>query len=160
LKHLDWNALRSDCGFREASREYEFDFAVSFAGENRDLARHIAQSIEILDANVFFDEEYEANYLGKTWSKEFLRIFGSASRLVVCLLDTHHKEKIWPTFERECFQPRVADGDVIPIFLDDTVFPAIPKDTVGIKYSWDPNNPVWPNEVIDKIVFKLFERAS
>ena len=44
----------------------------------------------------------------------------SASRLVVCFLDAHHKEKIWPTFERECFQPRVADAEV---FLDDNTLP-------------------------------------
>lgn len=160
LKHLDWNALRSDCGFRETPKDYEFDFAVSFAGENRDLARHIAASLETLDANVFFDEQYEANYLGRTWSKEFLRIFGSDSRLVVCLLDKHHKDKIWPTFERECFEPRVADGEVIPIFLDDTAFPGIPKDTIGIRYKWKPDDPGWHDEVIDKIVFKLLERAS
>ncbi|MBM4124525.1 MAG: TIR domain-containing protein [Nitrospira sp.] len=160
LKHLDWNALRSDCGFREAPKDYEFDFAISFAGENRDLARHIAESLAVLDANVFFDEQYEANYLGRTWSKEFLRIFGSASRLVVCLLDNHHKDKIWPTFERECFEPRVADAEVIPIFLDDTAFPGIPKDTIGIKYAWKPEASDWQNDVIDNIVYKLIERAS
>jgi hypothetical protein len=124
------------------------------------LARHIAQSIETLDASVFFDEQYEANYLGRTWSKEFLRIFGSASRLVICLLDSHHRDKIWPTFERECFNPRVADGDVIPIFLDETVFPGIPRDTVGIRYVWNPADPNWREDVIDKIVFKLLERAT
>ena len=160
LKHLDWNTLRSDCGFREIQKDYEFDFAISFAGENRDLARHIAENLEILDANVFFDQYYEANYLGKTWQKEFLRIFGSDSRLVVCLLDIHHMTKIWPTFERECFQSRVADAEVIPIFLDGTTFCGISKDTVGIKYSWKPDDPGWRDEVIEKIVYKLIERAS
>jgi hypothetical protein len=160
LKHLDWNGLRSDCGFRDAAKDYEFDFAISFAGQNRELARHIAESLETLDANVFFDEQYEANYLGRTWSKEFLRIFGSASRLVVCLLDEHHKEKIWPTFERECFEPRVVDAEVIPVFLDDTAFPGISRDTVGIKNKWDPDDPNWRDAVIDRIVFKLMERAS
>lgn len=160
LKHLGWDALRSDCGFRETLKDYEFDFALSFAGENRDLARHIADSLAILDANVFFDEQYEANYLGRTWSKEFLRIFGSTSRLVVCLLDKYHKDKIWPTFERECFEPRVADAEVIPIFLDDTAFPGIPKDTIGVRYAWNPEDPGWRDEVIEKIVYKLLDRAS
>jgi hypothetical protein len=124
------------------------------------LARHIAESLETLDAHVFFDEQYEANYLGRTWSKEFLRIFGSDSRLIVCLLDEHHKAKIWPTFERECFEPRILDAEVIPIFLDDTVFPGIPKDTIGVKYIWKAADHGWRNEVTDKIVFKLLERAS
>ena len=56
--------------------------------------------------------------------------------------------------------PRVADGEVIPIYLDDTLFPGIPRDTVGIKYRWKRDNPKWPEEVVDSIVFKLMERAS
>jgi hypothetical protein len=160
LKHLDWNALRSDCGFREASKDYEWDFALSFAGENRDLARCIAENLEILDARVFFDEYFEANYLGKTWSGEFKRIFADTSRLVVCLLDEHHKKKIWPTFERECFQPRVADGDVIPVYLDDTVFVGIPSDVVGIKFDWESSSENWRELAISEIVYKLMERIG
>jgi hypothetical protein len=160
LRHLDWNALRSDAGFREAPRDFEFDFAMSFAGENRDFARFLSEQLETLDAHVFFDEQYEANYLGRTWSKEFQRIFGSASRLVVCVLDKHHRDKIWPTFERECFEPRVPSGEVIPILLDETVFPGIPKDVVGIRFTWNPIDLGWRDEVIDKIVFKLLERAA
>jgi hypothetical protein len=160
LRHLDWNALRSDCGFRETPKDFEFDFAISFAGENRDLARHIAESLASQDASVFFDEHYEANYLGKTWSKEFLRIFRSASRLVVCILDENHKRKIWPTFERECFDVRVGDGDVIPVFLDETLFPGIPRDTIGIKYTWRKEYPGWREDAVDKIVRKLLERAG
>ena len=72
----------------------------------------------------------------------------------------HHRDKIWPTFERECFEPRVADAEVIPILLDDTAFPGIPKDTIGIKYAWKPEDPGWRDEVIDKIVYKLIDRAS
>ena len=160
LKHMDWNALRSDCGFREASKDYEWDFALSFAGENRELARCVAENLEILDARVFFDEYFEANFLGRTWSTEFKRIFADTSRLVVCLLDSHHKEKIWPTFERECFQPRVPDGDIIPIFLDDTLFVGIPSDLVGIKFAWDHDAKDWQEDVISKIVYKLIDRLG
>lgn len=160
LKHLDWNALRLDCGFRESTRDYEWDFALSFAGENRELARLIAKNLEILDARVFFDEYFENNYLGKTWSEQFKRIFGESSRLVICLLDTHHKSKIWPTFERECFVPRVPDGDVTPIFLDDTHFVGIPSDLVGINFAADCSNENSEEAVIEQIVYKLMERIG
>lgn len=160
LKHLNWEALRSDCGFRESTRDYEYDFALSFAGANRELARCIAENLEILDARVFFDEYFEANFLGKAWSNEFKRIFGEASRLVVCLLDKNHKERIWPTFERECFQPRVPDGEVIPVYLDDTLFPGIPLDTVGIKFRSEATGEALRDAVISEIVFKLMERIN
>ncbi|WP_345973010.1 TIR domain-containing protein [Sulfurimonas diazotrophicus] len=160
LKHLDWAKLRHDCGFRAAGRDVEYDFAVSFAGENRELAREIAQQLSLLDAHVFYDEHFEANFLGGAWSTQFERIFGSDSRLVVCLLDNYYREKIWPTFERECFLPRVPDGDVIPIFLDDTTFVGIPKDIIGIHFKRDENPESESARVTDEIAFKLIERLG
>lgn len=159
LKHLDWEELRQECGFKHTDKDYEFDFAISFAGENRDIARHIAKQLEVMDCSVFFDELFENNYLGKAWGKTFEEIFRQRSRLVICLLDQHHREKIWPTFERECFTPRVADEAVIPIFLDDTIFQAIPKDIVGIKFERDASREL-EEQVTDDIIFRLLERLD
>lgn len=159
LKHLDWARLRKDCGFRAASRETEFDFAISFAGENRELARKVAQQLELFDAHVFFDEHFETNFLGRAWQAQFERIFGRDSRFVVCLLDAHYREKIWPTFERECFLPRVPEGDVIPVFLDDTKFVGIPQDIVGIKFRPNDKDSI-DNQVTDQIAMRLLERLG
>ena len=160
IKHLDWPALRADCGFKEEGKFYQFDVAISFAGENRELARFIAESLEQLDVPVFFDEMFEANFLGKTWARQFKEIFSEKSRFVLCLLDQHHLKKIWPTFERELFVPRVEDGSVIPVFLDDTKFPGIPQDVVGIKFKFDPADPDWQKNATDQIVMKLIDRIG
>lgn len=160
LKHLDWEQLKKECGFRTAERDYEFDFSISFAGENRELARRLASQLEMLDCSVFFDELFESNYLGKTWRNEFKSIFKDRSRFVVCLLDKHHEKKIWPTFERECFTPRVPDGSVIPIFLDDTVFVGIPQDIVGIRFTPSGDPLKLDNEITDEIAFKLYDRLQ
>ncbi len=160
LKHLNWDSLRVDCGFKEANEDYEYDFALSFAGENRVLAEFIAMQMESLDTHVFYDEYFESNFLGKTWSQQFKRIFSEDSRLVVCLLDKHHNDKIWPSFERECFQPRVTDEAVIPIFLDDTLFVGIPQDLIGIRFHWDQEDPKWKEQVVDNILMKLIDRIG
>lgn len=159
LKHQDWSRLRQECGFRPVSCEMEYDFAISFAGENRDLARTIVRQLELFDAHVFFDEHFEANFLGGAWHAQFERIFGRDSHLVICLLDKHYREKIWPTFERECFLPRVAEGDVIPIFLDATPFVGIPKDIIGIPFRVDSSTSL-DNQVTDQIAVKLLERLA
>jgi hypothetical protein len=159
-KHLDWNQLRQDCGFREQNEDYEFEVAISFAGANRALAQFIADSLTMLDVPVFFDEMFEANYLGKAWSKQFKEIFGKGSRFVVCILDNNHLVRIWPTFERELFVPRIVDESVIPIFLDDTKFPGIPQDIVGIQFEFDPNDPEWKNKATDEIIMKLIDKLS
>src|SRR5690606_25445440 len=157
MHHVDWEEIRKDCGFRDDLKPKEFEIAISFAGENRQLAKYIAEQLESIDISVFLDEHYEANYLGKAWSKEFERIFINDSMYVVCILDIHHKNKIWPTFERDCFKKRVTQGEVIPIFLDDTVFVGIPDDIVGLKFQWDPTNLNWQQKVDDEIVFKIWE---
>lgn len=159
IKHLDWNQLRKVCGFRDSGMEYQFDFAISFAGENRDLAKTTAAQLETLDCSVFFDEFFESNYLGKVWHKEFEEIFKNKSRFVVCFLDKYHLEKIWTTFERECFAPRISDEAVVPIYLDDTSFPGIPKDVIGIMFDKNNKNDL-ENQVTDHIVFKLLERIE
>jgi hypothetical protein len=161
LKHLNWDVIRNACGFRGGQKEFDFDFAISFAGENRDLARIIATQLETLDCSVFFDEIYEANYLGKAWHKAFMKVFGEESRFVICLLDKYHVEKIWPTFERECFTQRVAEAAVIPIFLDDTPVPGIPKDIIGISFKDHKGiGDQLQNMITDEIVFKLIGRLE
>ena len=161
LKHLDWEEIRKACGFRAGQRDYSFDFAISFAGENRDLARAIAKQLELHDCSVFFDEFFEVNYLGKAWHKSFTDIFGVQSRFVICLLDKFHVEKIWPTFERECFTPRVAEAAVIPIFLDDAVVLGIPKDVAGINFkNYGMFAEQLPNKIFDDIVYKLLAKLE
>jgi len=158
MKHLNWEEMRMACGFRNTSNNYQFDFAISFAGENRELAKNIADLLTLLDCTVFYDEYYEANYLGQTWSKQFSEIFGNQARYVVCLLDIHHSEKIWPNFEREIFTPRVHEESVIPIYLDNTVFVGISKDTIGIDYKL--GNIADKEMITDKIVYKLEEKLN
>lgn len=161
LKHLNWDEIRKVCGFKPIVKDYEFDFAISFAGENRELARAIAAQLDTMDCAVFFDEYFEANYLGQAWRKKFAEIFGSDSRFVVCLLDKHHVDKIWPTFEREHFAPRIREETVIPIFLDDTPVPGISKDIVGIVFKHiEIGAPNLSDKVTDQIIFKLLERLD
>ncbi|TCK28548.1 hypothetical protein EV667_2555 [Ancylobacter aquaticus] len=160
IQHLDWERLRKDCGFRDDSSEYEFEIALSFAGENRELASHIAVQLEALDVPVFYDEMFETNFLGRAWHSIFTEIFTNRSRYVVCILDEHHQRKIWPTFERENFAPRVADETVIPIFLDDTKFVGIPSDIVGIKFSFNPSDEGWRKKADEEIVLKLVDKIT
>lgn len=161
LQHLNWNLLRTDCGFRDASViPKKFDIAISFAGENRQLAKYIATKLKELDVDVYFDEDYEVSYLGKKLSDQFSKIFSSESRFVLCLLDKFHQDKIWPTFERDVFTPRVKNEEVIPIYLDDSLFVGIPADLRGFRLNWDPTDLYWRQEVDDSVIFKLVDRIG
>ena len=155
IKHLNWDRLRDDCGFNDSERNYEFDVAISFAGENRDLARKFSDKLELFDVSVFYDELYESNLLGRALSKQFTRIFNEDSRFVLCLLDAHHHDKIWPTFERETFRVRVQDEAIIPAYLDNTRFLGIPEDLYGFDMKSE-----YTEDDIDNHVIKLVERIA
>jgi hypothetical protein len=155
IKHLNWDQLRTDCGFRDNTKDYEWDIAISFAGENRDIARWIAENFEVLDVRVFFDEHYEVNMLGRALSDVFENVFKNDSRLVICLLDENYRKKIWPTFERQCFAHRVGEGEVIPVFLDQTLFVEISNDIFGIKFHEQKMQENWKELAIDQIVLKI-----
>lgn len=155
LKNLNWEDLRQRCGFRDDQRDFEWDIAISFAGENRTLAEFIGQQLRELDISVFYDRNYEDNYLGGVWSKQFSDIFVQKSRLVVAILDQHHKDKVWPTFERDCFAPRVPEAEVIPIFLDETVFPGIPSDLVSIHFKFEGDIDAQSDAIIDDVVLRI-----
>lgn len=151
IKHIDWKKLYKECGFTSTNNNYVFDVAISFAGENRKLAEKITFFLKILDYEVFYDELYEANYIGSSWSKEFERIFTTDSKYVICLLDNFHKNKIWPTFERECFAEKVPLKQLIPVFLDDTKFVGIPQDLIGIKFKYEQEEI---NEKVEDLIFR------
>lgn len=155
IQNLDWEDLRERCGFREDAKDFEWDVAISFAGENRTFAKFIDEQLRELDISVFYDRNYEDNYLGGLWSKQFLDIFVNRSRLVVAILDQHHKDKVWPTFERDCFTPRVPEGEVIPVFLDGTIFPGIPTDLVSIHFQYGGDVSAQSDAIIDDVVLRI-----
>ena len=81
--------------------------------------------------------------------------------MLVCRLDKHYAEKIWPTFEKEQFAPpRVATESVFPVFLDDTKFVGISRDIVGMVFKYDPSDDHWAKRAMDEIVLKLIDKLS
>ncbi|WP_353472304.1 TIR domain-containing protein [Salipiger sp. H15] len=155
IQNLNWEGLRQRCGFRDDPRDFEWDVAISFAGENRPLADFIGQQLRELDISVFYDRNYEDNYLGGVWSQQFNEIFVEKSRMIVAILDNHHKEKVWPTFERDCFTVRVPAKEVIPVFLDKTIFPGIPTDLVSIHFQYDGDVDAQKDAIIDDVVLRI-----
>jgi hypothetical protein len=159
IRHLDWDRIRLDCGFRDAPVAKEWDFAISYARENRELARFISTKLKELDVSVYYDEDHEATLLGKKLSNELEEVFGTKSRYVVCLLDKYHAEKIWPTFERDIFVKRVKQQEVIPIYLDDTKFEGIPADLYGIPFQVDTASD-WRILITNQVVLKLIDKLG
>ena len=79
-------------------RSYEFDVALSFAGEERLIAKKLAEILKAEGLSVFYDEDHKARLWGKD-EREFERIYGPASRFVTPIISKHYVRKPWTRLE-------------------------------------------------------------
>ncbi len=109
---------------------YEFDAALSFAGENRLLAAAITRELQKLGRSVFYDRDHKAHLWGKR-QDEYERIYGKASRFFVPLVSRHYRKKEWTQLEFSIARRasrRRKDEYILPIKIDETLMLGIPGD--------------------------------
>ncbi len=108
---------------------YAFDFALSFAGENRRKARRLADLLTANGALVFYDDKFKSDLHGKSLTDEFERIYGGTSRYVVVLVSADYAKKEYTNYE---FNIAKREGNkrkseyILPLRLDDTVLLGLP----------------------------------
>lgn len=108
-----------------------FDFAFSFAGEDRDIVDNIAKCLKEKNYSVFYDLDFQHELLGQDLYSFLRDIYKNKGKFVVCFLSNHYKQKIWTRLEMSAIKERLidtffADDFLIPIFLDSSIFEDIP----------------------------------
>jgi hypothetical protein len=63
-----------------AKKKFRFDFALSFAGPQREIARAIYNALVEKGFNVFFDEDFEAEIIGRDAHSYLLKVYSEDSR--------------------------------------------------------------------------------
>jgi hypothetical protein len=133
-----------------AARKFSNEFAVafSFAGEQRDFVRAIAEAVEarLGPSTVFFDEWFEHYIAGNDADLTLQAIYGDRCALAVVCVSGHYGDKPWTRAEHEVIRVRqmkargsadqrdrlgilpirVGDGDV-PGILFNTIVPDVRK---------------------------------
>jgi hypothetical protein len=102
---------------------FEFDIAVSFAGEDRDYVERVVRGLDSDQVKVFFDEDYKTDLWGKDLVEEFTDIYRRRARYVVMFISAAYAEKMWTNVERQSALARAATQlgpYVLPVRLDDT----------------------------------------
>jgi hypothetical protein len=100
----------------------KFDFAISFAGTERDLARSLAAAIKAEGFRVFFDEDFEDEMLGRNGADYLNDIFFRQSRFCIALVSRNYERRAWAQLERRAAQARELHGEpgfLIPVLVDD-----------------------------------------
>lgn len=138
---------------KDTRNEYEYDVAISFAGENREIARNIAESLKAENIKVFFDEFEKEKLWGSNLYDYLSHIYTDAAKFCIILISKHYKDKSWTNLERQNAQARAFRENQeysLPLKLDDTKLLGLPE-TVG--YLSYPETPI--NEIIELVKGKL-----
>ncbi len=111
----------------------KYDVALSFAAEDRQYAKTLANLLKADGYEPFYDENELANLWGKNLYDYLSSVYKDQARYCVMFLSKHYERKLWTTHERQLAQARAFQENreyILPVRLDDTEIPGIPP-TVG-----------------------------
>jgi hypothetical protein len=137
----------------KSPQPYDYDVALSFAGEDREYVEAVAESLRSAGVKVFYDLFEKAALWGRNLGDHLSEVYGKRSRFVVMFISKHYHSKSWPTHERQSAQARsIREGAIVllPARFDDTEIPGLPS-TVG----YIDLRAMTPEELADVILEKL-----
>jgi len=107
---------------------YEFDVALSFAGEDRDYVNEVASILRDCEVNVFYDKFEEVNLWGKNLYVYLREIYKERAKFTVMFISKHYAKKLWCHHERESAQDRAFGSTneyILPVRFDDAKIPGL-----------------------------------
>ena len=117
-----------DAGKSKGMAMYKYDFGLSFAGEDRDKAKPLADLLKAEKIRVFYDHNEEAELWGQDLYQKFQQIYGRECRFFIPFISENYLKKQWPKHELKQAQARDFKSDVeyiLPLRLDDTELPGL-----------------------------------
>ena len=107
-----------------SSSLYKFDFAFSFAGEDRDIVEAIKNILESKNYTVFYDNDFQHELIGKDLYSYLREIYRDKGKFIVCFISEHYAKKVWTNLEFTAIKERLmatffASDFLIPIIIND-----------------------------------------
>ena len=134
------------------SNLFKYDFAISYAGEDKTIAEDICNRIKEnpLNLSVFFAPNEKHQLIGKNGENFFEELF-SKSKEVIVVISKYYKKKKWTRYEWDVILKRSVENRFIPIKLDDTEIIGLPSNIIFEPYN---ENSI---EIADLCINKLLE---
>lgn len=117
---------------RPRTSNYPIDVAISYAGEDRVVAKRLTKALEATGLKVFFDEFIPEKLFGAELFEKLADIFENKARFCMPILSVHYTAKVWTRHELRSAFARVLVSDdeyLLPVRLDDTDVPGIRGNT-------------------------------
>lgn len=110
-----------------------YDIALSFAGEDRDVAEELASVLARHHVRVFYDMNEQASLWGKDLYQHLQQVYRDKADYCIIFVSGHYADKLWTKHELRQAQARAFEESreyILPVRLDDTEVPGI-NHTVG-----------------------------
>ncbi len=117
LRHLGWNKFAMQVGYLSIDFGSRYDFALSFAGPERKVARRLFELLSEAELSIFFDENEQSRILAENIEDYLGPIYASEATYVICLLGPEYPKRVWTVFESKQFKDRFGEKAVIPIWF-------------------------------------------
>lgn len=115
--------------------EFEYDVALSFAGEEKEVVDAFAEELKSKGISVFLDEYRSAGLWGMDMIDHLVNLYSRKARYCLLLISRHYPLKRWAEEERTAAQERSlreADKYILPLRLDDTDVPGL-EESAGYR---------------------------
>jgi hypothetical protein len=102
--------------------QYEFDVAVSFAGEDREFVEEIVTRLKEAGKRVYYDTDYQAAMWGEDLVEYLDSVYRLKARYSIIFISRFYDEKMWTRLERRSAWARALQeraAYVLPVRLDD-----------------------------------------
>lgn len=112
---------------------YEFDVALSFAGEDRAFVQEVASALKERGLRPFYDEDFATQMWGEDLYDYLDDVYRQRARFTVIFVSRHYVAKPWTNHERQSAQARALESAtvyVLPVRLDDADLPGL-RSTVS-----------------------------
>lgn len=113
--------------------QYPYDVAISFAGEDRQIASKLFELLQARGVSVFYDFNQQADLWGKDLIDHLTEVYLNQARFCLILISINYPLKQWTQVERKSALARAfrqPEEYILPIRLDNTQVPGIPP-TIG-----------------------------
>lgn len=115
---------------------YEYDVALSFAGENREYVEEVAIFLKDFGVKVFYDNFKQDEIWGKNLFEYLQDIYQNKAKYTIVFISNQYKNKKWTRHEYRSAQVRalneIEQEYILPVKFDDTELPGLNENLAYI----------------------------
>lgn len=110
------------------NKKFDYDIALSFAGENREYVEEVANILKAYGVRVFYDKFEEYTLWGKNLIDYLQDIYKNKAKYTVMFISEYYAKKVWTNHERKSMQERAfreLEEYILPARFDETEIPGL-----------------------------------